>query len=94
MMPCPVVCAGRLAKHRRGGPVRGGRDMEAAYLTVPAGTAGRSAAAALEARTIRAMRDGGFPLISTADARNHRLPEALRAPGCRQRAASTPFAAK
>ncbi len=69
--------------------------MEAAYLAVPAGTAGRSAAAALEARTIRALRDGGFPLVSAADARNRRLPEALRggAGAPRLRAAAAPAAA-
>jgi hypothetical protein len=53
--------------------------MEAAYLAVPATSAGKSAAAALEARVIRALAEAGFPLISTADAANRRLPERLRA---------------
>ena len=48
-------------------------------MAVPASSAGKSAAAALEARTIRALQDAGFPLISTSDAANRRLPEKLKA---------------
>ncbi|EIE20036.1 hypothetical protein COCSUDRAFT_58259 [Coccomyxa subellipsoidea C-169] len=66
---------GRLARHRRAGPVKGGRTMEAVYMAVPAGLAGKSAAAAIEARAIREMRDAGFPLISDHDARTKRTPE-------------------
>ncbi|MBF6614830.1 MAG: hypothetical protein IVW55_17100 [Chloroflexi bacterium] len=39
------------------------------------GLAGKSAAAAIEARAIREMRDAGFPLISDHDARTKRTPE-------------------
>ncbi len=76
---CAAPPPGRLTRHRRANPVRGGRSMEAAYLAVPATSAGKSAAAALEARVIRALAEAGFPLISTADAANRRLPERLRA---------------
>ena len=48
-------------------------------MAVPASSAGKSAAAALEARTIRALQDAGFPLISTSDVANRRLPESLKA---------------
>lgn len=78
-MPARGRCPpGRLSRHRRAAPVRGGRSMEAAYMAIPVTSAGKSAAAALEARTIRALRDAGFPLISSADARNRRMPEALK----------------
>ncbi len=39
-----------------------------------AGLAGKSAAAAIEARAIREMRDAGFPLLSDHDARTKRTP--------------------
>lgn len=32
-------CAGRLARHRRAGPVKGGKNMEAVYMAIPAGAA-------------------------------------------------------
>ncbi|CAL8466240.1 g5776 [Coccomyxa elongata] len=64
----------RLQRHRRAGPVKGGRTMEAVYMSIPAGLAGKSAAVAIEARVIREMHSAGFPLLSVHDARTKRTP--------------------
>ncbi|BDA51431.1 probable DNA mismatch repair protein MutS at C-terminar half [Coccomyxa sp. Obi] len=64
----------RLQRHRRAAPVKGGRTMEAVYMSIPAGLAGKSSAVAIEARVIREMHSAGFPLLSVHDARTKRTP--------------------
>lgn len=46
------------------------RSIEACYVTVGFGEGGKTAARAIEAAAIRAMRGAGLPLLSDADARH------------------------
>ena len=50
--------------------------MEAAYLIIPPHSAGKSAAAAVEAQTIRALQSQEFPMLSHTDARRQLAPRA------------------
>ena len=44
---------GRLSKHRKTLPVKGGAKLEAAYLVVPSSSQGQSTAKAIEAQVIQ-----------------------------------------
>ena len=47
------VAAGRLTTHRRGGKIKGGASLEAAYVIVPESSDGQSAARMVEAQAIQ-----------------------------------------
>ncbi|KAK9829858.1 hypothetical protein WJX72_008283 [[Myrmecia] bisecta] len=67
----------RLATHRgKRGLVKGGRELEAAYVVMPSGQGGKSLACAIEAQVIKELQREGFPLISSSDARTKRMPKA------------------
>ncbi|KAL3131455.1 hypothetical protein ABBQ38_007763 [Trebouxia sp. C0009 RCD-2024] len=69
---------GRLNRHRKTGKVRGGGRLEAVYLVVPGEGQGQSTARAVEAQMIQALQAAGYPLISSTDARNKRVPKATK----------------
>lgn len=47
------ITAGRLTTHRRGGKIKGGASLEAAYVIVPESGDGQSAARMVEAQAIQ-----------------------------------------
>lgn len=70
--------AGRLRSHRgMSGRVSGGPSMPAAFLMLPEGAPGQSAAKAVERAAIKALQAEGFAMLSTADSHGRQMPAGL-----------------
>lgn len=72
-----MVHAARLKTHksRSRGLVKGGPELEAAYVVLPTEAGGKSAAKTVEALAIKNLTAQGLPMLSTSDSRNKRSPK-------------------